>query len=50
MACSPSSSIIVIGTTSGHVYFVETTVVESPRILSCVLLHKGRVLHLWLVL
>ncbi|CAB3997164.1 cilia- and flagella-associated 43-like [Paramuricea clavata] len=46
MACSPSSSIIVIGTTSGYVYFVETTTVENPRILSCILLHKGPVFHL----
>ena len=47
MACSSSSSVIVIGTKSGHAYFLESTVVENLRILSCVLLHKGPVLHLW---
>lgn len=46
MACCPASSTIIIGTGSGHVYFVEATAVENPRILSCVLLHKEPVLHL----
>ena len=46
MACSPSSSLVVIGTTSGHVYFIETATIDNPRILSCLLLHKGPVLYL----
>ena len=47
MACCPSSNIIVCGTTAGFVYFIEATTVEQPRIISCFMIHKGPVLHLW---
>jgi len=44
--CSPSSSIVAVGTLTGHVYFVEITDVEKPRLIYRSHLHNGPVLQL----
>ncbi|KAM7447734.1 Cilia- and flagella-associated protein 43 [Porites harrisoni] len=44
--CSPSSSTVAIGTPTGHIYFVEITNVEKPRLIYRSHFHNGPVLQL----
>ena len=46
MQCSPSSSTVAIGTLTGHIYFVEITNVEKPRLIYRSHFHNGPVLQL----
>ncbi|KAJ7376946.1 Cilia- and flagella-associated protein 43 [Desmophyllum pertusum] len=46
MQCSPSSSTVAVGSLTGHVYFVEMTDVEKPRLIYRSHLHHGPVLQL----
>lgn len=46
MQCSPSSSTVAVGCITGHVYFVEMTDVEKPRLIYRSHLHHGPVLQL----
>ena len=46
MQCSPSSSTVAVGCMTGHVYFVEMTDVEKPRLIYRSHLHHGPVLQL----
>ncbi|XP_068708688.1 cilia- and flagella-associated protein 43-like [Montipora foliosa] len=44
--CSPSSSTVAVGSLTGHVYFVEMTNAEKPRLIYRSHLHSGPVLQL----
>ncbi|PFX29198.1 cilia- and flagella-associated protein 43-like [Stylophora pistillata] len=46
MQCSPSSSTVAIGSHTGHVYFVEMTNIEQPRLIYRTHIHHGPVLQL----
>ena len=46
MQCSPSSSTVAVGSMTGHVYFVEMTDIEKPRLIYRSHLHHGPVLQL----
>lgn len=46
MQCSPSSSTVAVGCMTGHVYFVEMTDVEKPRLIYRSHLHHGPILQL----
>ena len=46
LASSPSCSVTVVGMTSGHVYYVDVTNVESPRIVHCEKIYNSPVKHL----
>lgn len=44
--CSPSSSTVAIGSLTGHIYFVEMTNIEQPRLIYRIHIHHGPVLQL----
>ncbi|XP_077865529.1 LOW QUALITY PROTEIN: cilia- and flagella-associated protein 43-like [Saccoglossus kowalevskii] len=46
IACSPSSRTVAIGTLTGHVYFVEFSNVDNPRIITRLHIHHNPVSHL----
>ncbi|XP_070608857.1 cilia- and flagella-associated protein 43 isoform X2 [Erythrolamprus reginae] len=45
MACSLSSHCAAVGTPSGHVFFVDLTNVETPRVINRILLSKDMTVH-----
>ncbi|CAH1259175.1 CFAP43 [Branchiostoma lanceolatum] len=46
LVCSPSTEVAAVGTKSGHVYFVDLSNLQSPRIIYRHHMHQGPVLHL----
>ncbi|KAJ1140683.1 hypothetical protein NDU88_007031 [Pleurodeles waltl] len=46
MACCPSSHCAAVGSVTGHVYFIDITRVEAPRLIHRVLLSNSPVQHL----
>ena len=50
MQCSPSSNIVAVGSLTGHVYFVEMTNIDKPRLIFRSHLHNGPLLQLRCVL
>ena len=46
MQCCPSSSVVAVGSLTGHIFFVEMTNVEKPRLIYRSHLHNGPVLQL----
>uniref|UniRef100_A0A8C3IJJ8 Cilia- and flagella-associated protein 43 n=1 Tax=Chrysemys picta bellii TaxID=8478 RepID=A0A8C3IJJ8_CHRPI len=46
MVCCPSSYSVAVGTKVGHVYFIDVTKVETPRVVHRVLLSNLPVRHL----
>ncbi|XP_073210543.1 cilia- and flagella-associated protein 43 isoform X4 [Lepidochelys kempii] len=46
MVCCPSSYSVAVGTKVGHVYFIDVTKVETPRVVHRVLLSNLPVQHL----
>ena len=46
MQCCPSSSTVAVGSLTGHIFFVEMTTVEKPRLIYRSHLHNGPVLQL----
>ncbi|XP_069827504.1 cilia- and flagella-associated protein 43 isoform X2 [Dendropsophus ebraccatus] len=46
LACCPSSHYAVIGSTSGHIFFVDAVKVKTPRIIAKKRLYHVPVLHL----
>uniref|UniRef100_A0A674IBD9 Cilia- and flagella-associated protein 43 n=1 Tax=Terrapene triunguis TaxID=2587831 RepID=A0A674IBD9_9SAUR len=46
MVCCPSSYSVAVGTKVGHVYFIDVTKVETPRVVHRVLLSNLPVHHL----
>lgn len=46
MQCCPSSSVVAVGSLTGHISFVEMTNVEKPRLIYRSHLHNGPVLQL----
>ncbi|XP_075791642.1 cilia- and flagella-associated protein 43 isoform X2 [Pelodiscus sinensis] len=46
MVCCPSSCSVAVGTKTGHVYFIDVTTVETPRVVHRVLLSNLPVHHL----
>lgn len=40
MACSLSAHCVAVGTKKGHVYFLDLTEVETPRVVHRVLLSE----------
>ncbi|XP_019644439.1 PREDICTED: cilia- and flagella-associated protein 43-like isoform X1 [Branchiostoma belcheri] len=46
LVCSPSAEVAAVGTKSGHVYFVDLSNLQSPRIIYRHHMHQGPVLHL----
>lgn len=48
LSSSPLSSFAAVGTTSGHVYFIDVTNPKSLRIVNCTRLHDGGIRQLML--
>lgn len=46
MACSPMLHVCAVGTTSGHIYYLDMTNPEDPRIVHRVKIYEGPVAHL----
>ncbi|KAG9490759.1 hypothetical protein GDO78_006209 [Eleutherodactylus coqui] len=46
MACCPSSHYAVIGSSSGHIIFIDAVIVKAPRIIARKRLYRVPVLHL----
>ncbi|XP_043911887.1 cilia- and flagella-associated protein 43 [Protopterus annectens] len=46
LACCPSSKCVAVGTISGHVYFVDMTDVQNPRLVHRIHLYHIPVQHL----
>ncbi|XP_071946948.1 cilia- and flagella-associated protein 43-like [Antedon mediterranea] len=46
LACSPASHSVAVGTHSGHIYMVEVTNMENPRIVERMRVHQHAVMQL----
>ncbi|KAK3096042.1 hypothetical protein FSP39_022384 [Pinctada imbricata] len=46
LACSPMVHVAAVGTVSGHVYYVDLTFPQKPRVVHACRLYQGPVTHL----
>lgn len=46
MASSPSSSLVAVGSLSGHMYLIDASNPEKPRVVQRLHVHKNAILEL----